>query len=303
MPALGDVQAVKEVLEEPAGAHEGDRRSQVAKALLQQRQGGDHSQPAGPVRPHRRERDHARRRGLGQCLDIVRDDALGLEIRRGGPDGRQHDECAVDAVERPLDGGRIVPVAIDQFDTVVRPACGLSSVADQRADLLAVVQQRSRRCAADSEQWSELRRYLIDFVAELGNVRPNEIALLSVQRRQEVRMRSVADQGIFWISYLRLAAWLREHAPTNWRAGLAALGETYRHEVTDSDAGNTRTIYTGDLMSRENPLWRARGIVAATDKPGVYRVISNRHAQEQAFLILRGLVQRKINSLPTAAAA
>src|SRR5690242_12867221 len=53
----------------------------------------------------------------------------------------------------------------------------------------------------DSEQWSDLRRYLIDFVAELGKVRPNEIALLSVQRRQEVRMRSVADQGIFWISY------------------------------------------------------------------------------------------------------
>jgi len=155
----------------------------------------------------------------------------------------------------------------------------------------------------DSEQWAELRRYLIDFVAELGKVRPNEIALLSVQRRQEVRMRSVADQGVFWISYLRLAAWLREHASDSWRAGLAALGETYRHEVTNSDTGETKAIYTGDLMNRENPLWRTRGIVAATEKPGIYRIISNRHAQEQAFVTLRSLVQRKLTSLPTAAAA
>jgi len=156
--------------------------------------------------------------------------------------------------------------------------------------------------ADDAEAWSELRHYLIEFVAELGKIRPNEIALLSVQRRQEVRMRSVADQGIFWISYLRLAAWLREHQPGAWRAGLATLGETYRHEVANLDTGEMRVIYTGDLMSRDNPLWRDRGIVSTTEKPGIYRINSNRNAQEQAFIILRDLMERKFASLLTVAA-
>jgi hypothetical protein len=98
---------------------------------------------------HRREGDDPRRRRFGERLDIVRDDALGfLEIRRGGPDGRQHDKRAVDALERPLDGGRIVPVTVDQFDALVRPACRLRAVADQRAYLLALRQQmRCRRAA------------------------------------------------------------------------------------------------------------------------------------------------------------
>src|SRR5207249_6190189 len=137
--------------------------------------------------------------------------------------------------------------------------------------------------ADDSDEYADLRQYLVSFVAELGRVRPNEVALMSVQRRQEVRIRSVADQSIFWIAYLRLAAWLREHAAGNWKAALASLGDTYQHEVTTPETSEKKVIFTGDLLSRDNPLWRERGILAATEKPGIYRVISNRYAQEQAF--------------------
>jgi hypothetical protein len=77
-------------------------------------------------------------------------DALGfLEILRGGPNGRQHEKRAVDPLERPLDGGRLVPIAVDQFDALVRPACRLCAVADQRTYLLALRQQMLCRCAAD----------------------------------------------------------------------------------------------------------------------------------------------------------
>jgi hypothetical protein len=51
--ALGDLQAVEEVFEEAACAHKCDWGCQVAKTLLQNRQGRDHPQLAGSVRTHR----------------------------------------------------------------------------------------------------------------------------------------------------------------------------------------------------------------------------------------------------------
>ena len=54
---------------------------------------------------------------------LVRNHALGLfVIGRGGPDSRQHDKRAFDAFERPPDGCRIIPITINQFHTLVRPA-------------------------------------------------------------------------------------------------------------------------------------------------------------------------------------
>jgi hypothetical protein len=64
-------------------------------------------------------------------------------------EGAQHDKRAVDALERPLDRGRIVPVAVDKFDALVRPACRLRAVADQRAYFFTLRQQMLGRCAAD----------------------------------------------------------------------------------------------------------------------------------------------------------
>jgi hypothetical protein len=70
-----------------------------------------------------------------------------LKSGEGAPDSRQHDKRAFDALERPLDGGRIVPVAVDQFNALVHPACRLRAVADQRADLFALRQQMPCRRA------------------------------------------------------------------------------------------------------------------------------------------------------------
>ena len=47
------------------------------------------------------------------------------------------------------DASLIVAEAVDQFDTLVRPACRLRAVADQRAYLLALRQQMPCRRAAN----------------------------------------------------------------------------------------------------------------------------------------------------------
>ena len=66
-----------------------------------------------------------------------------------GAHRRQHDERAVDAVERPLDRCRVVPVAVHQFHALVHPVRRFLATADQRAYPFAVGQQMPGRCAAD----------------------------------------------------------------------------------------------------------------------------------------------------------
>lgn len=137
---------------------------------------------------------------------------------------------------------------------------------------------------SEAADYEALKAYLIEYVAELGRVRPREIGLLSLQNRQLVRTNTLADQAIMWIAYLRLAAWLRENAGESWRTALAKLGDEFTYQPEG------RPPYVGDLMSRQNPLWRDRGILSLTDK-GALRVISNRNAQEQVFLVLRDCVE------------
>ena len=52
--------------------------------------------------------------------------------------------------------------------------------------------------------------YMVKFLQQLNSVRPQEIAVLSVAKRQKVRDESVADQAVMWHGHIQLAAWLRE---------------------------------------------------------------------------------------------
>jgi hypothetical protein len=109
------------------------------------------------------------RRYLGECLDIVRNHALCFSVvGRGRPDGGQHDERAIDAFERPLDGRRIVPIAIDQFHALVRPARRFLAIADQRAHFLAVCQQMFCRCAAHLSRDSRYQEHVFLLIMRDG---------------------------------------------------------------------------------------------------------------------------------------
>jgi hypothetical protein len=133
---------------------------------------------------------------------------------------------------------------------------------------------------SDDGKRQELLDYVCEFLTELSAARPDEIGLLSLDQRQEARESTVADQAIMFIAYLKLAAYLRDKP--NWKVAVEAFGEEYTH--TDERG----SAWQGDLMSRQNPLWQARGVLApAANKPGVFRVISNRNAQTQTYEALR----------------
>lgn len=119
--------------------------------------------------------------------------------------------------------------------------------------------------APDSQDYEALLQYLVDFVGALHESRPNEIALLNLQQRQNSRAQTIADQAIAWIAYFKLAAELRrQNQPLDT---LAMLGADYRH-------GD----YQGDFLSRGNPLWQEKGVLVPDGKGG-FRVVSNRAAQ------------------------
>ena len=55
----------------------------------------------------------------------------------------------------------------------------------------------------ETSDYVALRKYLVDFVGELSSARPNEIAVLSLDKRQKSRSETIADQAITWIALLK----------------------------------------------------------------------------------------------------
>jgi hypothetical protein len=141
---------------------------------------------------------------------------------------------------------------------------------------------------SEDDDRASLLSYLVEFVAELSRVRPNEIALLSLDKRQKVREESIADQAISWIGYFHMASLLRQDP--NWKRRLEVLGRPYTHP---------QGAYVGDLFARTNPLWQEKGILTPPDAKGKIKVISNRNAQAQMVSTLDSLV--KIAAVPAAA--
>lgn len=136
------------------------------------------------------------------------------------------------------------------------------------------------------DEVEETLDYLVKFLEQLHKARPHELALLSVAQRKIARDTTVADQAIVWQAYLRLAAWLRENAPEHWNEAVQKLGDSaFRYQRADN------SVWTGDLFSRTNPLWRDRGILA----PGRTgdKVVAGRSARQTVFDILKEIVSGK----------
>jgi hypothetical protein len=137
------------------------------------------------------------------------------------------------------------------------------------------------------DELEQTLEYLVKFLEQLHKARPRELALLSVVQRKIARDTTVADQAIMWQSYLRLAAWLRENAPESWIEAIQKLGDSaFRYQRADG------SVWTGDLFSRNNPMWQDRGILAPGGKTGV-KVVAGRSARQTAFDILKEVVSGK----------
>lgn len=127
------------------------------------------------------------------------------------------------------------------------------------------------------DTYTDILSYLLDYLSELGRIRPTEIALLSVARRQTVRDTTVADQAVMWHGYIRLAARLRLLNPDHWREALAVLGQEYLYAANG-------TKYQGDLFSRKNPVWSEKEVIAQGRKGP--RVVNNRQSRQGTFEVL-----------------
>jgi DNA-sulfur modification-associated len=77
----------------------------------------------------------------------------------------------------------------------------------------------------EEEEFTTVLDYLVHSLDKLHEIRPNEIGLLSVARRQQVRDASLTDQAILWHGYFHLANWLWKERRSIWREDMAALGQ------------------------------------------------------------------------------
>lgn len=126
--------------------------------------------------------------------------------------------------------------------------------------------------------YEDVLAYLLEYLNALGEIRPNEIALLTVARRQRVRETSIADQAVLWHAYLRLAARLRDLEIDDWRAKLLPLGQDFAYQR------NGHIQYEGDLFSRANPAWSDHEVIAQGRKGP--RVVNNRQSRQGAYEFL-----------------
>jgi len=136
------------------------------------------------------------------------------------------------------------------------------------------------------DELEETLEYLVKFLEQLHKARPDELALLSVTQRKKAREATIADQAVLWGAYLRLAAWLRENSPERWQDAVQELAVSpFRYRRSDN------SVWTGDLFSRNNPLWLERGILVP-GKTGL-RVVAGRSARQAVFEILKEIVSSK----------
>ena len=136
--------------------------------------------------------------------------------------------------------------------------------------------------ALTETEYTETLEYFLKFLEQLNKVRPQEVAVLSVAQRQKVRDESVADQAVMWHGYLQLAAWLKQNDPNQWRDRLLVFAAPFEYKRPDG------LTWSGDLFSRNNPLWSDRSILIP-GKTGK-RVVNNKDAKRSAFATLRDVV-------------
>ena len=132
----------------------------------------------------------------------------------------------------------------------------------------------------DEMNFEDTRNFLITFVNELSAIRP-EVGYLPISERLKIREATIGDSGLIFQAYFRLAGDLQNYP--NWPEMLEQLGEPF---ITRDDDG--KILYQGDLMSRQNPLWRQTVLVEG--KNGRISIANRTESREYAYRTLRDVV-------------
>ena len=130
----------------------------------------------------------------------------------------------------------------------------------------------------DESNFEDTKDYLVQFVNSLAAVRP-EAGYLPLSERQQVRASSIGDSALIYGTYFKLAGDLQ--GCKDWQHRLANLGEPY---TCASDSGK----WEGDLMNRENPIWRQTVLVPT--KTGTLSIANRTDSRTHAYEVLRGIV-------------
>lgn len=94
----------------------------------------------------------------------------------------------------------------------------------------------------DDSNYEETKQYLVAFFNHLATIR-SEMGYLDISARKRIRETSIGDTALVVQAYVKLAGDLFKSS--DWSDRLSKLAISYIH----------KDGWSGDLMSRDNPLW------------------------------------------------
>ena len=102
---------------------------------------------------------------------------------------------------------------------------------------------------------------------------------MPLSERLKIRSSSIGDSALVYGTCFKIAGDLRGYS--DWRDLLAKLGNEYTYTSNDS-------TWQGDLMSRDNPIWRQTVLVPT--KTGTLSIANRTESRSHAYEVLQKVV-------------
>ncbi len=132
----------------------------------------------------------------------------------------------------------------------------------------------------DETNFDVTKQYLVDFFNRLAKIR-SEMGYLDLSARKVIREKSIGDTALVVQAYVIIAGDLHGANIPDWAERLSKLAKPYTHEGG----------WSGDLMSRDNPLWRDS--VLTPTKSGAMSVTNRTSSRKYMHDSLRELIDVK----------
>ena len=132
----------------------------------------------------------------------------------------------------------------------------------------------------DETNFDVTKQYLVDFFNRLATIR-SEMGYLDLSARKVIREKSIGDTALVVHAYVIIAGDLQRANIPDWAERLSKLAKPYTHEGG----------WSGDLMSRDNPLWRDS--VLTPTKSGAMSVTNRTSSRKYMHDSLRELIDVK----------
>lgn len=132
----------------------------------------------------------------------------------------------------------------------------------------------------DETNFDVTKQYLVDFFNRLATIR-SEMGYLDLSARKVIREKSIGDTALVVHAYVIIAGDLHGANIPDWAERLSKLAKPYTHEGG----------WSGDLMSRDNPLWRDS--VLTPTKSGAMSVTNRTSSRKYMHDSLRELIDVK----------